>query len=74
MNSDIVKFNVRMPRTLTERADKYCAAKGISRNAAINMALADWCVQQEKIDAVMSEDVIKEVMVQLAKAQLSSKE
>lgn len=63
------KFNVRIPKSLLEKADKYCAAKGISRNAAINMSLSDWVTQQEKIEAVMSQDVLTELMLKLAKSK-----
>lgn len=74
MNSEYGKFNVRMPKALMVKADKYCADKGISRNAAINMALSDWVSQQEKIESVTSKDVLKEVMLEIAKTQMPSEE
>ena len=74
MNSDYGKFNVRMPKGLMNKADKICAAKGISRNAAINMAIADWVAQYEKIDAMTSKDTLKEVMIELVKSQMPSEE
>lgn len=74
MNSDFIKFNCRMPKALAERADSICCKKGISRNAAINMSLADWVANQEKIDDVTSKDVLKEIMLELAKSQMPTQE